>query len=185
MGKFNFLIFSIVVLLICTNVNAALVQWRIEDGGNGHWYDIISTSLSWQNAKADAENQYFMGVQGHLATLTSEQENSFVIKNLPIYDQWIGGYQTSTDVEPNGNWAWITGEEWSYTNWARGEPSNRNGSEHFLQFYGGRGGEWNDFWGWMQRDYVVEFDVVPIPGAIWMLGSGLFGFVVLRRKLKK
>lgn len=30
-----------------------------------------------------------------------------------------------------------------------------------------------------------EFNVVPIPGAVWLLGSGLIGLVSLRRKFKK
>jgi hypothetical protein len=31
----------------------------------------------------------------------------------------------------------------------------------------------------------VVADVVPIPGAVWLLGSGLVGLVGLRKKLKK
>ena len=33
--------------------------------------------------------------------------------------------------------------------------------------------------------YVVSFDAVPIPGAVWLLGSGLIGIVGIRRKFKK
>ena len=31
--------------------NAIPVQWRIEDGGNGNWYDAISYSSNWVDAK--------------------------------------------------------------------------------------------------------------------------------------
>ena len=32
---------------------------------------------------------------------------------------------------------------------------------------------------------LVQFQVVPIPGAVWLLGSGLIGLLGLRRKFKK
>ena len=32
---------------------SSVVQWRVEDGGNGHYYDIIVTPLqSWLTSKA-------------------------------------------------------------------------------------------------------------------------------------
>ncbi len=32
---------------------------------------------------------------------------------------------------------------------------------------------------------IWELHTVPIPGAVWLLGSGLLGLVGIRRKLKK
>ena len=55
--------------------------------------------------------------------------------------------------------------------------------------------EWEDYWEFDQTPsntfslYLISHDydanVVPIPGAVWMLGSGLIALVGLRRRLKK
>jgi len=39
---------------------------------------------------------------------------------------------------------------------------------------------------WLNRSrYVVAYNAVPIPGAVWLLGSGFIGLVGLRKKFKK
>lgn len=78
----------------------------------------------------------------------------------------------------------MTGEPWSYTNWASGEPNNYNpylpGNQDFLEFMG-RGlnnmaSTWNDCdYILPMKGYVIEYDVVPVPGTVWLLGSGLLG----------
>jgi Dockerin type I domain len=97
------------------------VQWRVEDGGNGHWYVGIAASgpISWSDARAAAE-----AIGGHLATISSTAEDDLVaalaLTNTlvwPIADRygpWLGGYQPSPSGDPFGNWAWVTGEPWSY-----------------------------------------------------------------------
>ena len=44
---------------------------------------------------------------------------------------------------------------------------------------------WSDFSGIVWADSVQVTAIVPIPGAVWLFGSGLIGFIGLRRKLKK
>ena len=39
--------------------------------------------------------------------------------------------------------------------------------------------------GWNVDDISVSGDVVPIPGAVWLLGTGLVALVGLKRRLKK
>ncbi len=39
--------------------------------GTGHYYDFISGSFTWDQAKAAAEALSYNGAQGYLATLTS------------------------------------------------------------------------------------------------------------------
>ena len=34
-------------------------------------------------------------------------------------------------------------------------------------------------------NYVVSSSAVPIPAAVWLLGSGLVGLVALRRRMRK
>lgn len=107
------------------------VQWRTEDGGNGHWYQLLLTGpISWNDARSLAES-----IGGHLATPTSSGENQVVVSvgNDPrawINDccgnaggPWIGGFQPS-DASPAAPWRWVTGEPWTWTGWAPGEPNN-------------------------------------------------------------
>jgi hypothetical protein len=69
---------------------------------NGHSYYRSTTSSTWTNAKTTCEN---MG--GHLATISSSAENSFLFNTWP--SGWIGLYQDKTGAfysEPNGGWRW-------------------------------------------------------------------------------
>ena len=55
------------VAVVTCSTNAALTQWRAEDGGNGHYYDTVvsPTALTWETARDSA-----LALGGHLATLT-------------------------------------------------------------------------------------------------------------------
>jgi hypothetical protein len=82
------------------------VQWRVEDGGNGHWYQLHSfqgpTTRSSALEFATARN-------AALACLETEPENRWVASaftgamGLPVGQAWIGGVRT------NGVWRWETG----------------------------------------------------------------------------
>ncbi len=63
------------------------VQWRVEDGGNGHWYDLIraddyrvfpAKGIPWQEARDLARMSTWQGLSGHLATVTSQEESEFI-----------------------------------------------------------------------------------------------------------
>ena len=196
------------LLISSSPLFAAPVQWAVADGGNDHWYEIVrapsdNIRMTWTEAKDLAALATFNGLQGHLATLTTEDENDFVgnttflgasYHNLYGDNVWIGGYQLNKDDEPSGNWAWVTGETWVYENWETGQPDN--GGAHHVQDYLRLGanqwnlGRWNDVdhvsgsaagYG---AAYIIEYEPVPVPGAILLFGSGLIGFVGLKRRLK-
>ncbi len=112
---------------------------------NGHWYAAIDESVMWDEARAAAESLVFNGKQGHLATLTSAEENDWVFNNLPNnFSFWLGGIQVPAGAAPNDGWQWITDESWSYTNWSSGEPNDAGaGNEDRLVVFPNTG-RWND-----------------------------------------
>jgi parallel beta-helix repeat protein len=126
---------------------------------NHHYYQAVSVqgNVTWADAKSQAESLSFFGRNGHLATVTSQAENDFIINNLggpiELNRYWLGGFQPTGSPEPDGNWQWVTGEPWNYTNWAPGEPTNCYGGEwggaplgsdeEVLQLWG-YSGWWND-----------------------------------------
>ena len=115
-------------------------KWRIQDGGNGHWYKAINNQVDWFNAKSLCE-----AVGGHLATITSQGEANFVSTLLGnVNKYWLGGFQPDGSTEPSSNWQWVTGESWIYTNWRTGEPNNNGGDEKFLEIQYPPSPGWND-----------------------------------------
>jgi len=128
---------------------------------NGHYYELIQTFLSWEDANAAARSMEYKGYPGHLATITSQEENDFIYANFGNYENywfWLGGQQERDGSEPAGGWQWVTGEIWSFTNWNSGEPNNGGGeNENSLEFL--PTGFWNDFIGSSEQFYIVEYDV--------------------------
>jgi hypothetical protein len=119
------------------------VQWRVEDGGNEHWYAIDSGLRQHSPAQALAAAR-----GANLATITSAAEDQFVfglgVASIPgKVGVWLGGLQPDSSCEPGCGWAWVTSEKWSYTNWAPGEPNNQPGyNESRLHYWSGF--SWND-----------------------------------------
>ena len=100
---------------------------------DGHYYVVFDEPIYWDDAKASCES---MG--GHLATITSQGEQDFVANlienNGDKKNYWLGG----TDVDDEGKWVWITGEDWTYSNWREGQPNDRDnddtdGDQDYLQ----------------------------------------------------
>jgi len=105
------------LLLIVASSASAVDEFNPE---NGHYYRFVPRSLTWDNARVVAFSQTHDGLRGHLATITSEFEQAFVEKIAvrPNAHTWLGGFQPSGSPEPDGNWQWVTGEPFSYSNWA-------------------------------------------------------------------
>jgi hypothetical protein len=123
-------------------------QWRVEDGGNGHFYEVIQVpdEISWPNANAAAlrVNRF-----SHLATITSQEENNFVRDLLRSSDTrrfgWVGGIQYTGATSPSDNWRWVTSEAFRFTNWLPGHEPNDfggTGDEIFIEI--DKDGYWND-----------------------------------------
>lgn len=154
-----------VVLLLLQAVPATAQLARNPD--NGHHYELVSVPLSWDAARAAAESRTLAGVRGHLVTITSPTENGFIVAAFGALlgsSPWIGGFQPAGSPEPAGNWQWVTGEPFSYTNWDSGQPSN-SGSENTLQILAG--GRWNDSNSGNTISYIVEYDTDPTLQSPW------------------
>ena len=48
-----------------------------------------------------------------------------------------------------------------------------------------RNGEAYEIGVWASQDLDMEVNAVPIPGAVWLLGSGLFGLVAFGSRKRK
>ena len=108
---------------------------------NGHRYKVIDTGLTWNDAKTYCEN-----LGGHLVTITSGVEQAFV-QDLIVNRGTKGYYWTGGFRDSDGNFVWITGEKFSYSNWYKGEPNNGGKyGENVLTIYRhpGFNGFWND-----------------------------------------
>ena len=106
---------------------------------NGHYYQRFERTFTWDQSKA-----YCEGLSGHLATITSLQENDFVRANL--LDPVSSGnyyYLGASDAAQEGFWKWITGETWSYVNFDNFEPDNTAG-ENYITIRGSSFGTWFD-----------------------------------------
>lgn len=140
--------------------------WSFRSGGNGHYYEHISNSLRWEDARVAASNRNFNGMPGYLATITSDAENRFISSLFPMTQNasWIG----ANDIEEESVWVWADGPESgdlisTFTEWDRNEPNNTNNEDAAGMWgpgsAGGPGavGTWNDFATQDGLGYFVEF----------------------------
>ncbi len=114
--------------------HAQAVQWRVEDGGNGHWYELVSDSTAANCWAVARERSLLAG--GDLVSVTSAAENTLLLSTYCTNTKdslgWMGYQGTNT---------WSDGEPVGYTNWFGGTPSG-DGPYATLNCAG-----WNDIGG--------------------------------------
>ena len=114
--------------LACAGVAVGdAVEWRVEDGGNGHWYEALvlaNPGMNWVDARVHAQLR-----GGDLASLESTHERTFAtaLVDLSQFSAWIGLYQVAGACEPGCDWMWVSGAPLGETNWAPREPNNIGG----------------------------------------------------------
>lgn len=138
----------------------------------GNFYQNTTEFVPWQTASenaATAELNAVPEIRGHLATITSQEEND-VIFGLLTATSWLGG----SDDEVEGVWRWVEGPEtgqqfWqgvasgfapngAYENWAPAEPNQFFGPGNPENFAHLRAdGLWNDLPGDRNLNYIIEW----------------------------
>lgn len=180
--------------IVALGTTAAPVQWTIESGGNGHWYeyfDDASGFQSWSEASAAAASRVHAGQKGYLATVTSSGENAFIHTLTAGNRTWLG----ASDAGDEGNWTWRTGPEsgqtLNYANWHPWEPNNLDfgnsyGDEDYLVMnFPHLDGQWNDIplAAYGSIGYVVEYaQAIPEPSTYALMGLGLCAVAFAARR---
>jgi hypothetical protein len=148
-----------VAIKLYRRTNSTITGFTNQQNYNGHSYYRSTGTAFWTNAKS---NCAAMG--GHLVTITTSGENSF------IFGIWPSGWIGLTDEVTEGTWRWVTGETYSYTSWNPGEPNNA-GNEDYVQFVGG--GKWNDLPNNYSLPYVLEFEYI-VTTSSWTLYKTIY-----------
>jgi hypothetical protein len=125
------------------------VQWRVEDGGNGHWYAGIVTSLSgasWSTAREIATSQ---GADLTKVLSPSHRQWLFdrIVSSPALWSEsagpWVGGLQALGSIEPAGGWMWVDDTEIAEGVWSPGQPDNSTdcgGDNNRMGFWNGGSG---------------------------------------------
>jgi len=172
----------LVFFILPWNSIAQPIEWPVSEGGNGHYYEFVPDSgelAIWWDDNHSAMSKIHEGFRGHLATLTSSEENNWVVQNVLVAGQvtaqviYLGGW-TDRFLGPTDTWHWITGEEWSYTNWCSPSEPSRGVEEYalcYLHEYDS-GGIYRNGWNDLQFLYgipltrtaghLVEYDNFPV-----------------------
>ncbi len=121
---------------------------------NGHIYRYYSDAVTWYTAKQFCEEQ-----GGHLATVSSDAENTLLRNLIGNNLAWLGGTCIS------GSWKWVTGEAFSFGAtgktypWKSTEPNDSpsdEGGENYLHFSETL---WNDNAGCYRCGFLFEKEV--------------------------
>ncbi len=142
--------------------------------GKEHFYEYVPEGLIWVQANEAAFNRTLYGLRGYLATVTSSDENAFILSILGS-DAWLGASDDYTIINSvvdvpyidqnaaEGHWYWVTGPEagqkfstgnetpvteaGQFSYWYSSEPNNNAGDENFGHIIAPgvvSQGHWND-----------------------------------------
>ena len=131
---------------------------------DNHIYAIYDYETNWDYARQLCE--YF---GGHLATVTSKEEDDLIIKLINSGSKdayWLGGtdYKSGDYNTSYVPYYWITGEDFNYSNWRSGEPNRigvKGNKEHYLTVRKSYGNNWNDeaALNYSDKGFILEIDM--------------------------
>ena len=185
------------ILSLATTAEAVPIQY-----GSSYYEYVTHEAVSWNDASTAASASTFMGVNGHLATVTSAAENDFLLglAPTPAFAEavWLGG---AVDAGGTARWAVgpETGQLFTFNNFGGVEPDDGPSNVYMNigpTIAGIVTGQWGDATaglsggssggGSSSIGYFVEYQVgtVPLPAALPLMLTGLagFGFLGWRRK---
>lgn len=107
-----------------------IAEW-VDGEGTSHYYELVPDVLSWFKAYNAAKKKNYQGLQGYLATITSEDEQMFVYNAIAKVGGWLGGttFVNKTDkslindpssirdssisgyFQQGNQWYWVDGPE--------------------------------------------------------------------------
>jgi Lectin C-type domain len=173
------------------------ITWQMGVGGNGHSYDVVSGSLSFDEAVAAAN-----AAGGYLVTVTSQAENDFLVATFGSTPGlfWMGASDAATEDE----WRWVTGPEagtqfwqggvggsatppFNFARWGSTEPNDSANEDYGLIALAGAflpAGEWADAnaAGSAGADgYLIEFAAVPEPAVALLVAAAAGALIGIRR----
>ena len=164
-GALGVLAVTQIALVSGASAQSTAVQWRVEDRGNGHWYQgVVADGCTWTSARTAA-----LAMGGDLVSLGTQAESDWVYAQIASQPTlWnnrigprIGLVQDPTGAEPVGGWGWSDGTPLKYTNWNidgfYGQPNPVDGDQCIDSDFGGYYGWPNipmDSWGSYQDSHV-------------------------------
>ncbi len=133
----------------------------IYDPTEGHYYELITSPLNYTEAHAAASRRTHNGLDGHLATITFQEEYTFVVaafKNLSF--AWIG----ATDVDSEGVFLWDAGPDSGglvdasqiSSFWEKNQPDDSGGNEDCVHF--GSSNRFRDANCAQAKAYLIEYE---------------------------
>jgi hypothetical protein len=153
---------------------AMLDQAVTNEAGDG-CYRVNHQNLSFADAQRACRD-----VGGHLVSIGSESENSFVAE-LHDGEHWLGASDGRADMTPGvGPYVWVTGEAWLYSDWEEGQPNAYEtdcpGGDDDLDCFEhcafqSDEGDWNDRSCWHTIVSVCEWDLAKPEAGVGGAGS--------------
>ncbi len=121
-----------------------------------HEYIVSNGNLTATEAKGLEKDGW------HLATITSKEEDDYVVSLIgKISNQSDGYWVGASNVSYENQFLWDTGEPFSYSRWAQGNPDNLS-KEHYLLICGKDFlGIWNNVVENCKMGYILEKDPIP------------------------
>ena len=122
---------------------------------NGNYYKLFTEKCSWEQAKVVCE-----GMGGHLATITSKDEDEFCF-NMFLRSGEKGGWIGATDADSEGNWKWVTGEPFNYNSFPDSEPNggtNSNAVQYSRTYTTFANGVWDDYIATEKLAFICEWE---------------------------